>query len=339
MRGRITKQRIEALPDGATLWDDRLRGFGVRRRGASVAFVLKYTVRGVQTWETIGLWPNTSVAEARTKVEARRGALPNHRQTPAGSTVAEAVSAFHAAHLAHLRSGQQSAYLLQRFVLPAWSDRPIDTITRRDVVDILRPISAAGRITTANRLRAVLGRFFRWCIAEGEVATNPVVGTEKRLGERARARVLTGARRTEVGGMRWAEIVGDTWHIPATRTKSGRPHTVHLTPTAVAQLPTDVRIGPQVFGLGPSGFNNWSRAKVTLDEASGTGGWTLHDIRRTVATRMQALGVLPHVVAAVLNHSQAGLFGVTAIYLRASLEAEKREAWCRWETELLRICQ
>ena len=46
---------------------------------------------------------------------------------------------------------------------------------------------------------------------------------------------------------------------------------------------------------------------------------------------MQAAGVMPHVVAAVLNHSQAGLFGVTAIYLRDRQEEAKREAMGAWD--------
>ena len=59
------------------------------------------------------------------------------------------------------------------------------------------------------------------------------------------------------------------------------------------------------------------------------GVWRLHDLRRTVATGMQAAGVLPHTVAAVLNHSTAGLFGVTAIYLRDRQEEAKRAAMRR----------
>ena len=66
-------------------------------------------------------------------------------------------------------------------------------------------------------------------------------------------------------------------------------------------------------------------------------GWRLHDLRRTVATGMQAAGVMPHVVAAVLNHSQAGLFGVTAIYLRDRQEEAKREALELWSQRLRSI--
>jgi integrase len=65
----------------------------------------------------------------------------------------------------------------------------------------------------------------------------------------------------------------------------------------------------------------------------------LHDLRRTVATGAQAAGVLPHTVAAVLNHSTAGLFGVTAIYRDRQEEAKRAamDAWDRRLRDIIRI--
>ena len=77
-----------------------------------------------------------------------------------------------------------------------------------------------------------------------------------------------------------------------------------------------------------------SKAKHQLDAQCGVQDWRLHDLRRTVATGMQAAGVLPHVVAAILNHSTAGLFGVTAIYLRDRQEQAKRAAMDAWDQRL-----
>ena len=81
-------------------------------------------------------------------------------------------------------------------------------------------------------------------------------------------------------------------------------------------------------------FGGWSKAKRRLDAKCGVLDWRLHDLRRTVATGMQAAGVLPHTVAAVLNHSTAGLFGVTAIYLRDRQEEAKRAAMSVWDRRL-----
>ncbi len=58
--------------------------------------------------------------------------------------------------------------------------------------------------------------------------------------------------------------------------------------------------------------------------------WRLHDIRRTVATSMAGLGVLPHVVEAVLNHVSGHRAGVAGVYNRATYAREKREALKAW---------
>ena len=59
--------------------------------------------------------------------------------------------------------------------------------------------------------------------------------------------------------------------------------------------------------------------------------WTLHDIRRTVATKMADLGVQPHVIEEVLGHSRSGhKSGVAGIYNRASYAREIKAALALW---------
>jgi integrase len=70
-------------------------------------------------------------------------------------------------------------------------------------------------------------------------------------------------------------------------------------------------------------FSGWSKAKSALDTASGVSGWWLHDLRRTLATGLQRLGVRLEVNEAVLNllsGSRAGIAG-TAEEKRAALDA------------------
>jgi integrase len=98
-----------------------------------------------------------------------------------------------------------------------------------------------------------------------------------------------------------------------------------------------------IFGEGAEGFNNWGHAKAALDRriaAEALPHWTLHDIRRTVATMMvDRLGVLPHIVEAVLNHASGHRSGVSGIYNRARYSAEMRDALDRWAREVLRIVE
>jgi integrase len=58
--------------------------------------------------------------------------------------------------------------------------------------------------------------------------------------------------------------------------------------------------------------------------------WTLHDLRRTMATRMADLGVQPHVIEAVLNHVSGHKAGVAGVYNRSTYADEKRAALDLW---------
>ena len=87
----------------------------------------------------------------------------------------------------------------------------------------------------------------------------------------------------------------------------------------------------QLFGVRGRGFTSWAQGKTALDERSGVTDWTVHDIRRSVATRMGDLGVQPHVIEAVLNHQRAGVAG---IYNKSPYANEVRAALALWEDHI-----
>jgi integrase len=179
--------------------------------------------------------------------------------------------------------------------------------------------------------------------AAGEAA--PPYGTIVRL------LMLTGQRREEVAGMTWAELSEDLaiWTIPGTRTKNGVPHLVPLSEPARKLLhalssngPGDLEGAHQraklalVFpGERGTSFSGWSKAKSALDTASGVSGWWLHDLRRTLATGLQRLGVRLEVTEAVLNHLSGSRAGVVGIYQRHDWAEEKRAALDAWSAHLL----
>jgi integrase len=201
---------------------------------------------------------------------------------------------------------------------------------------------------------------FAWAIGEGLCESNPVINTNKAVEEKPRNRVLedaelaavwkaapdndygkiikllmlTGQRRDEIGGLRWDELK-DTddagkarIELPDTRTKNGMPHLIPLSDDALAILQGITQVDERefVFGRGQGGYAGWSKGKTTLDRASGVKDWTVHDLRRTAATRMAENGVLPHVIEAVLNHISGHKAGVAGIYNRSTYETEKRAA-------------
>jgi integrase len=155
--------------------------------------------------------------------------------------------------------------------------------------------------------------------------------------------ILTGTRRGEVGGMRWSELDLDRglWSIPPQRTKNKKPHQLPLMPLALDVI-TGVprRLGrDHLFGTRSAvGLRHW-HAKIELDRRLGAavGPWRVHDVRRTVATRMADLGVMPHVIEAVLNHYSGHRGGVAGIYNRSSYERDVRAALALWADHIRSI--
>jgi integrase len=165
--------------------------------------------------------------------------------------------------------------------------------------------------------------------------------------------ILTGQRRGEVAGMTRDEVSDDLtiWSLPAERTKNGTAHDVPLSTPArsiLRQLTSGRPASSQLVFPGMAGtpFAGWSKAKVALDKAivarrtkaADTGGnapallapWNVHDLRRTVATGLQRLGVRFEVTEAVLNHISGSRGGIAGVYQRHDWAAEKRAALDSW---------
>jgi integrase len=164
--------------------------------------------------------------------------------------------------------------------------------------------------------------------------------------------LLTGQRRGEVAGMRWDQIDRRNWlwTLASEDTKAGREHIVPLLGTTAELIGTVPKAGSYVLtttGDTPvSGFAKWKRQLdseiVRLMRADaerrgedpesvvGLPHWRLHDLRRTVATHMEELGVPPHVVGSVLNHDPKGYKGITSVYTRSPLVAHRQKALSIW---------
>jgi integrase len=245
---------------------------------------------------------------------------------------------------------------------------PVGSVTRAQVAAILRRIADQRGPIAANRARATLSAMYGWAIGEGLCDLNPVIGTNKPGEEKTRDRILTDAelatiwnacpdsdygrivrllmltaqRREEIGGLRWPEIDSGKALValPGERTKNGRPHDVPLSKQATAVLEAqEARAGRDlVFGDGEGSYSGWSKSKEALDTAAKLkADWTLHDLRRTAATRMADLGVQPHVIEAVLNHVSGHKSGVAGIYNRSTYAAEKRAALDLWGSHVQTI--
>jgi integrase len=88
--------------------------------------------------------------------------------------------------------------------------------------------------------------------------------------------------------------------------------------------------------------DGFGKAKLRLDAAMGVilgrpvEPFVLHDLRRTVRSRLSELRVPPVVAECVIGHALPGLLGV---YDKWDYIDEKREALARWSARLSEIVQ
>ena len=153
--------------------------------------------------------------------------------------------------------------------------------------------------------------------------------------------------------MRWAELHGNLWVIPAARVKNGREHSLVLPAPALGLIQNVPAIEgcPFVFSTtGRTSLSGYSEAKRRLDAGmlklarEGTGNpnhqitpWRLHDLRRTAASGMAKLGISLPTIEKVLNHVSGSFGGIVGVYQRHEFKAEKAaalEMWCEHVTAL-----
>lgn len=238
---------------------------------------------------------------------------------------------------------------------------PIDKISRKHIAAALVVIGRERGMRTACLARAAIAAFYSWSLQMGFVETNPTIGTvrfevqqrdrvltddelvavwrasgDDDFGKITKLLILTGQRRGEIGGMRWSEIDSDkaTWTLPAERSKNHRSHSLPLMPAVLeilGAIPQQID-RDQIFGAScPLGFSAWVTRKKTLDATANIDAWTLHDLRRTTATKMADIGVAPHIIETILNHVSGHKGGVAGIYNKSRYVTEVRNALVQWE--------
>ena len=167
-------------------------------------------------------------------------------------------------------------------------------------------------------------------------------------GDLFRMLTITGQRKSEVAEARWPEIdlQAKLWSIPAERMKADAPHLVPLSDIAnelLVNLPRFKR-GDFLFSItaGEKPVNGFSKAKTRLDKVmaeelgADPPAFVLHDIRRTIRTRLSGLPVSSDVAELVIAHARPGLRRVYDLY---SFESEKRHALDLWAARLRDIVE
>jgi integrase len=367
---RIEDLRCPAGRKDRLVFDDEQRGLGVRVTAAGgKTFLAQYTVGSRKRRIPLGSTAAISLADARRAVQDILGEVARGRD-PASDRMSAALKAkqevlalaslidqWSDRHLVHRRPRYAAeAVRALRHAFGRHLASPATALTPKAARAILNAIADNGRRSIA-RLTGAYGRAcFAWALQADLVAENPFTGIrleaapsrERVLPDReliaiweataaggpydgiVRLLMLTGQRREEVAGMLWSELDRELtgWTIPEARSKNHRAHVVPLSKQARAVLTGQLRIknDDRVFG----GFRGFAHAKLILDNVSGVKGWWLHDLRRTVATGLQKLGIRLEVTEAVLNHVSGSRAGIVGIYQRHNWSDEKRAALAAW---------
>jgi integrase len=266
-------------------------GLRVRPNGRKVWFA-RYTFNQSQTRHNLGEFPDMALVQAREsladlnrKVEA--GIDPKGRKVSVdGMSVSWLCDDFIARHSKpNKRSWELDKYILDKDVKPAWGDRHISSITKRDVIDLIDGIVDRGAPVIAKRSLACITTMFNWAVKRDYLEHPPTYLVVAPVATKPRRRVLSSTeivrlwhamdetkhfsvpmviilrlglillqRRGEIVGMRVDELNlrKKVWMLPAERTKAGREHIVPLPEMALQLIRLAMRLSPSkvfVFGM------------------------------------------------------------------------------------------
>jgi integrase len=364
---RILALPASAAGTRATYHDTKTPGLQLRVTPAGVKTFSMYrrTKGGGPERVTLGRFPAMTVEQARKAAstvnsQIEHGANPAEvkRALKAEPTLTEFFTEYGTRHGSKKLSWRDDEQRFRDYLQKPLGDRKLTTITRQAIIRVLSDAEAAGKAAaTVRQIRALASGIFGKAVEWGYLETNPaqsvkvvgrVVSRDRFLQADELPRffqslaeepsiamrdfillaLLTGARRSNLCAMRWAEInVADSvWRIPDT--KNGTPQNVTLCPEAVEILKArqEAIAGEFVFpGPGASGHMvEPKKAVIRVMERAGIpygrnepNGVTLHDLRRTLGSWQARTGATLAIIGKSLNHKSQQ---ATAIYARLDLD-------------------
>jgi len=161
--------------------------------------------------------------------------------------------------------------------------------------------------------------------------------------------LMLGVRKSELIQANKAEfdLERAVWHLPGGRTKTGAGIDIPLPTQAVNALQELHRLAGGSVWLLPArkmqsrmvphidlNTVNAALAKCIKPLMAGSENFTLHDLRRTMRTQLEALGVASEVAERCLNHKLKGVIGV---YNRHDYFEERRTALQAWADVLTKL--
>ncbi len=255
---------------------------------------------------------------------------------------------------------------LDNEIFPALGDRLLKDVTALDVQSLVYRKRDNGQVAAAIQLRGVLKRLFDYAIETRLMTINPAAMVATRYIGKARKRsrvltpseirlyvrtiyqsnirrqfklalhiiLLTLSRKSELLLARWRDVSFETgeWLVPSENAKTAKPHVVYLS-AQVAEMFRELKAlaGGSELVLPGRGSLIRPFAKNALNKAMegltfDMDPLTIHDLRRTGATRLTENGFNKDVIEKALSHEPVG---IRAVYIVAEF-AEQRKKMLQW---------
>ena len=282
--------------------------------------------------------------------------------------VAEAVRIYEVDFTSHVKvvSRRERMAKLRRAVEP-FKDRPVASLTRGELVSRLDAIQTESGPVARNRAHAEIRAWLAWLLEREHVPAVVIDGVKKRGVETARTRVLTddelgaiarvttdrtpysdivrvllhtGMRKGEAANLQPRDLNFEARTIKVreevAKTSERIIPMIDAIAAMLAERAEGLRDEAYIFGEGSgfrAPFSGWGKPTDRLRAVAGT-DWTLHDIRRTVATRLYEAGVDSLVIEDLLGHTSGVRGGIAGVYNRSVTMIKQREALNDWAAKL-----
>jgi integrase len=318
-RVRLTDVTISKLPQQKaqiTYWDEGLPAFGVRVGARRKTFIV--VVNGGHRIK-LGNYPRTSLKDARKEAHHKlsgRGVQATVEDAPTCEKVVEDFIEIHHAQ-SRPRTRDEQERLLKKHFLKAHKETALNRVMVRDILAITDSLKEL----PSEQLHAyrALKTFFKWACTRKLIAESPMEGLARPSEPKDRDRVLfdkelvaiyraaqkvgypfghivlivihTAMRRGEVGGLKRSYVTEEAITLPGELTKNGRelvlPNLINGELSSVPKAERDGKVSDYYFPTAAgTPFCAWGKNKVNFDKLCGVTNWTLHDIRRTVRTKL-----------------------------------------------------
>ncbi|MBY5762554.1 integrase arm-type DNA-binding domain-containing protein [Rhizobium leguminosarum] len=299
-------------PTGAKSWAVRYR-FAGKPKKLTLGPVLTERVAALPAGMAPDLGEGHTLAEARARAGeslalVQEGADPAQegkftRQKGESDTVNSILDDFLSRHVEKNNrpsTQRETKRFLTMYVRPAIGGKKVKRVTKADLNAAIDRVIEEGGPASANRVLAILKKFFGWCVERDILTSSPAetmrppaqnvsrdrVLTDQEIGWLWKASgefpypfgalwrllILTAQRREEVAGATQKEFSlnggNPLWVIPRDRSKNGHENAVPLSPAAaglVASLPTIAGSAFIFSTTGETSVSGYSRAKRRLD--------------------------------------------------------------------------